>query len=96
MKGRMVDDNSRSKEGLVIEDVESMTRQGAAPKDTKTKLGSMSIDQFLKENGSTDDEDENIQNGSEEAEQYVGEGNTYQDEDGELNEKEGKYFIISI
>ncbi|XP_027942504.1 uncharacterized protein LOC114196152 [Vigna unguiculata] len=66
-----------------------MTRQGAAPKDTKTKLGSMSIDQFLKENGSTDDEDENIQNGSEEAEQYVGEGNTYQDEDGELNEKEG-------
>ncbi|XP_027912731.1 uncharacterized protein LOC114188556 [Vigna unguiculata] len=85
----MVDDNSRSKEGLVIEDVESMTIQGVAPKDTKTKLGSMSIDQFLKENGSADDEDENIQNGSEEAEQYVGDGNTYQDEDGELNEKEG-------
>ncbi|XP_027933320.1 uncharacterized protein LOC114188858 [Vigna unguiculata] len=85
----MVDDNSRSKEGLVIEDVESMTIQGVAPKDTKTKLGSMSIDQFLKENGSADDEDKNIQNGSEEAEQYVGDGNTYQDEDGELNEKEG-------
>ena len=96
MKGTMVDDKSRSKQGLVIEDVESMTIQGVAPKDTKTKLGSMSIDQFLKENGSADDEDENIQNGSEEAEQYVGDGNTYQDEDGELNEKEGKYFIISI
>ena len=96
MKGMMVDDNSKSKEGLVIEDVESMTRQCVAPKDTKTKLGSMSIDQFLKENGSIDDEDKNIQNGGEEAEQYVGEGNTYQDEDGELNEKEGKYFIISI
>jgi len=77
MKGTMVDDNSKFKEGLVIEDVESMTRQGAAPKDTKTKLGSMSIDQFLKENGSIDDEEENIENGSEEAEQYVREGNTY-------------------
>ncbi|QCE11752.1 putative transposase [Vigna unguiculata] len=82
-------DNSKSKEGLVIEDVESMTRQCVAPKDTKTKLGSMSIDQFLKENGSIDDEEENIENGSEEAEEYVGEGNISQDKDVELNEKEG-------
>jgi len=53
----------------------------------------MSIDQFLKENGNNEDEEENVQNGSEDEEQYVGEENAYQDEDIEANMIEGKCFI---
>ena len=52
----------------------------------------MLIDQFLKENGNNENEEENVQNGSEDEEQYVGEEND-QDED-EVNVIEGKYFII--
>jgi len=41
----------------VIEDVESMTRQQNALKETQAKLfPSMLIDQFLKENGNNEDE----------------------------------------
>jgi len=53
---------------------------------------SILIDQFLKENGNNENEEENVQNGSEDEEQYVGEEND-QDED-EVNVIEGKYFII--
>ena len=95
-KTRMMDDNSKSKEEVVIVDVESMTKQQHAPNKTQTKFcPSMSIDQFLKENGNNEDEGENVQNGSEDEEQYVGEENAYQDEDGEVNMIEGKCFIIT-
>ena len=41
----------------MIEDVESMTRQQNALKETQAKLfPSMLIDQFLKENGNNEDE----------------------------------------
>jgi len=50
---------------------------------------------FLRENGNREDEEENVQNGSEDEEQYVGEENTYQDEDVEVNMMEGKCFIIT-
>jgi len=95
-KTRMMNDNSKFKEEVVIEYVESMTKQQDAPNKTQTKLcPSMLINQILKENGNNEDEEKNVQNENEDEEQYVGEENAYQDEDGEVNMIEGKCFIIT-
>jgi len=46
-KTRMMDDNSKSKEGVVIEDVESMTKQQHAPNKTQTKILSINVNKSI-------------------------------------------------
>jgi len=59
IKTRMMDDNSKSKEGVVIEDVELTTKEQDAPNKTQTNLcpSMLIIVQFLKEDGNNEHEE---------------------------------------